>query len=97
MPNEIIVEISKSEIVVEIQKNDIIIEMPATQGIQGIEGKSSYEIYVENGWTLSEQDWIDSFVDTYSKTELEDLLDENFQNYYTKTDIDNMTVDGGNF
>ena len=38
MPNEIIVEISQPQIVVEIQKNDIIIDMPATQGIQGIEG-----------------------------------------------------------
>lgn len=32
--------------------------------------KSAYEMYVDNWWTLSEQEWIDSFSNYYTKTEI---------------------------
>ncbi len=66
-------------------------------GIPGIPGKSSYDIYVENGGLLTEQEWIDTFVDTYSKTELDALLDANFNSFYTKEEIDNKIIDWGQF
>lgn len=59
--------------------------------------KSSYQIYVDNWWQLNEQEWLDSFVSTYSRTELEQMLDNNFNNFYTKSEIDNKTIDWWQF
>lgn len=59
--------------------------------VKGEQGYSAYDLYVQNGGTLTEEEWLDSFLNAdnfYSKTETNTLLG-NKVNY---TDIiDNLT------
>lgn len=63
--------------------------------VKGERGYSAYELYVQNGGTLTEEEWLDSFLNAdnyYSKSETDDLLDNkaNASNVYTKTETDNL-------
>ena len=47
--------------------------------VKGERGYSAYELYVQNGGTLSEEEWLDEFLNAtnfYSKSETDDLLDD---------------------
>jgi hypothetical protein len=48
-------------------------------------GKSAYEIYVENWWTSSYEEWSNNLIDWYSKTEIWDITRDfstDFENIY---------------
>lgn len=59
--------------------------------VKGERGFSAYDIYVQNGGTLTEEEWLDAFLNAdnyYNKTETDDLLDDKIN----ITDIvDNVT------
>ena len=95
--DDITIDFIEENFSVNFTEETFSIEYQAEQWPAGIPGKSSYDIYVENGGLLTEQEWIDSFVDTYNKTELDALLDANFNSFYTKEEIDNKTIDWGQF
>ncbi|MBR4486869.1 hypothetical protein IKS57_06090 [bacterium] len=42
--------------------------------VKGERGYSAYDLYVQNGGTLTEEEWLDAFL--------------NATNYYTKTEVD---------
>lgn len=47
--------------------------------VKGEKGYSAYELYVRNGGTLTEEQWLDAFLSAenyYSKSETDDLLDD---------------------
>lgn len=57
--------------------------------VKGERGYSAYEIAVQQGYTGTEEEWKDSFINAdiyYNKTETDDLLD----NYYNKSETDNL-------
>ena len=47
------------EVIVE-KAPDVVVEFPSSQGVSGIQGKSAYEIAVENGFIGDEQAWLSS-------------------------------------
>lgn len=59
--------------------------------VKGERGYSAYELYVQNGGTLTEEEWLDEFTNAdnfYNKTETDNLLDDKVN----KNDIvDNVT------
>ena len=59
--------------------------------VKGERGYSAYELYVQNGGTLTEEEWLDEFLNAdnfYNKSETDNLLDDKVN----KTDIvDNVT------
>lgn len=44
--------------------DDETIYIPGPQGEQGIQGKSAYEVALDNGFTGTQQEWLDSLVGT---------------------------------
>lgn len=61
--------------------------------VKGEKGYSAYDLYVQNGGTLTEAEWLDAFLNAenyYSKSETDNLLDNkaNASNVYTKTETD---------
>ncbi len=59
--------------------------------VKGEEGKSAYDIYVENGGTLTEEEWLDAFLSAdnyYSKSETNNLLNKKIN---TTDIVDNLT------
>ena len=47
--------------------------------VKGEKGYSAYELYVRNGGTMTEEQWLDAFLSAenyYSKSETDDLLDD---------------------
>lgn len=59
--------------------------------VKGEEGKSAYDIYVENGGTLTEEEWTDAFLSAdnyYSKSETNNLLNKKIN---TTDIVDNLT------
>lgn len=63
--------------------------------VKGERGFSAYDIYVQNGGTLTEEEWLDAFLNAnnyYNKTETDDLLDTkaNASDVYTKNETDNL-------
>lgn len=72
--------------------------------VKGEKGYSAYDIYVQNGGTLTEEEWLNAFLNAdnfYSKSETDDLLDNKadkgtsladygITNAYTKTETDNL-------
>jgi len=59
--------------------------------VKGERGYSAYELYVQNGGTLTEEEWLDEFLNAdnfYNKSEIDDLLDDKIN---TTDIIDNVT------
>lgn len=56
--------------------------------VKGEKGYSAYDLYVQHGGTLTEEEWLDAFLNAenyYNKSETDTLLN----NHYTKTESDN--------
>ena len=54
------IDISKKEISIEVTKKSITIEMPNKQGVSWPDGKSAYQIALDNGFIGTEEDWLAS-------------------------------------
>ena len=66
--------------------------------VKGERGYSAYELYKQHGGTLTEEEWLDAFLNAdnyYNKSETNDLLDAkaNSSDVYSKTDVDNKLDD----
>lgn len=64
--------------------------------VKGEKGYSAYDIYVQNGGTLPEDEWINAFLNAdnfYNKTETDTLLEDkaDASDVYEKTDVYNKT------
>lgn len=77
-------------------------------GYKGARGYSAYEIAVQHGYTGTEEQWSEDFLNAenyYDKTEMNNLLDEkaddnDLLNYYDKTEINSLLANyelKGNF
>ena len=69
--------------------------------VKGERGFSAYDIYIQNGGTLTEEEWLDTFLNAdnyYNKTETDDLLGDkaDASDVYTKTETDNLLDDKPN-
>ena len=60
--------------------------------VKGEQGYSAYDLYVQNGGTLTEEQWLDEFINAtnfYNKSETDALLGNkaNSSDVYAKTDV----------
>ena len=60
--------------------------------VKGEKGYSAYDLYVQHGGTLTEEQWLDAFLNAenyYNKTETDNLLDAkaNSSDVYTKSEV----------
>ena len=66
--------------------------------VKGEKGYSAYDLYVQHGGTLTEEQWLDAFLNAdnyYNKSETDTLLDEkaNSSDVYTKSEVDDLVED----
>ena len=78
--------------------------IPAITGENGKDGKSAYEIALDNGFEGTEEEWLESLKSTetqvdlsnyYNKEEVDNAIanaevDVDLTNYYTKTEVDSI-------
>lgn len=59
--------------------------------VKGEKGYSAYDLYVKHGGTLTEEEWLDAFLNAdnfYAKSEVDNLIDDTLASYYDKTEVD---------
>lgn len=59
--------------------------------VKGEKGYSAYDLYVQNGGTLTEEEWLNAFLNAdnfYNKTEVDNIIDDTLDSYYDKTEVD---------
>lgn len=69
--------------------------------VKGERGYSAYELYVQNGGTLTEEEWLDEFTNAdnfYNKSETDNLLNNkaNASDVYTKNETNNLLSEKAN-
>ena len=79
-----------AEVDVEVE-NEVDVEVEVEQaGPQGKDGKSAYEIYVENGGILTETEWLESLKGTQGEPGKDGHTPIIGEDYWTEADKTNI-------